>query len=325
MADIIRKTETKIAGPWLLDRAALLALDEIVDDQWSRLEAYKQSQIEEAVRAELDRPRKSDPNPKRDLENVRRNIQQDPRYSGDGRTIVLTVQSGNKIRVRNFREAINDVSCQGQVINKIEVKLYCGGIRGDLVVPTADAKQELSLIALPEASEQADELFVRLNRWADEHKPDWLRRLRGMFPLFTWVFGLLIFVMFLMLGLMTGAVRETNTLGQSVRDLVAKGVKPEDYGRALELLLQMSTAYPKQYAALDLPPWLVGVAITMAVIATLMSFQAHTAFEIGNGAASVSRQKHYDWFLRKVVPAFFIFGVLASAVGSFVFETFRLK
>ena len=40
----------------------------------------------------------------------------------------------------------------------------------------------LSLVTLPEASEQADELFVRLNRWSEEYKPDWFRRLHGSPP-----------------------------------------------------------------------------------------------------------------------------------------------
>jgi hypothetical protein len=325
MGEFIRKTESKVAGPWLLDRAALLSLDEIIDDQWSRLEAYKQSQIEDAVRAELDRPRKSDPNPERDLENVRRRARQDSRYSGDGRTIMLTVASGNKIRVDSFSEAMNDVNCHGQVVTKIEVKLYCGGVRGDLVVPTADVFPQLSLITLPEASEQADELFVRLNRWADEHKPDWLRRIRGTPSILIWAFSLLSFVLVLLIGMLTGSVSETNTLGQAVRDLVARGVKPADYGQALELLLRLSPEYPKQYGTLYFPAWLVGVAITMALIATLLSFQARPAFEIGSGAASVLRQKRYDWFLRKGIPAFFILGVLASALGSFVFEALRVK
>jgi hypothetical protein len=325
MAEIIRKTESKVMGPWLLDRAALVALDEIIDEQWSRLEAHKQDQIEASVRAEQDRPRKSDPNPERDVANLRQRAREDSRYSGDGRTITLTVTSGNKIRVHNFREAIDDVNCQGHLITKLEVKLYSGGIRGDLVVPTADFSQGLSLIALPEASQQADELFVRLNRWADEHKPDWLRRIRGVDPIFIWILGALAFGLFLMIGLITGIVSATDSVGKAVRDLVAKGVKPEDYGRALELLLRLSPAYPKQSAAIIVPAWFVCLAITMAMIATLLSFQARTAFEIGKGAESVLRQRRYERFLRNAIPAFFIFGVLASAVGSFVFEALRLK
>lgn len=322
MTEIIRKTESKLLGPWLLDHAALVALDEIIDEQWSRLEAHKQGQIENTVRAEQDRVRNAGiGGGESDVDSLRQRAQRDSRYSGDGRTIVLTVTSGNKIRAHSLREAIDDVNCQGHVITKLEVKLYCGGIRGDLVVPTADNLSGLSLITLPEASEQADELFVRLNRWAEEHKPDWLRRIRGIDPILSWIFAMVLFVLVLVIGLLIGVVWETNTLSEAVRDLVAKGVKPEDYGRALELLLRMSPEYPKQFGTLHLPAWLVSVGITMGMIATLLSFQARTAFEIGMGAASVLRQKRYDWFLRKAIPAFFILGVLASAIGSFVFET----
>jgi hypothetical protein len=231
MAEMIRKTESKLPGPWLLDRAALLALDDIIDEQWSRLEAYKEGQIDYAVRTEqLARG-------EGDLGALRERAQQDSRYSGDDRTIMLTLTSGNKIRVKSFREALDDVKCQGHEITKMEVKLYCGGIRGDLVVPSADMSQALSLITLPEASEQADELFVRLNWWAEEYKPDWLRKIRGIPFFLIWVGSLIAFALVLLMGEITGTVSETSTLRQAVRELVAKGVKPEDYGQALELLL----------------------------------------------------------------------------------------
>ena len=111
----------------------------------------------------------------------------------------------------------------------------------------------------------------------------------------------------------------------AIRDLVAKGVKPEDYGRALELLLRQSAAFPKQPGVLNLPVWFGIAATAIALIAGLLSLPARTAFEIGKGAANVSRQKRYDWFLRKAIPTFFILGVAASALGSFVFELLRPK
>ena len=100
-------------------------------------------------------------------------------YPDDGRTIILTFSSGNKVRVNSFREAANDVHCQDHKVVKIEVRLCCGGIRGDLVVPTPDKNHGLSLVTLPEAAEQAAELFVRLHRWCEQYKPDVLRRLLG--------------------------------------------------------------------------------------------------------------------------------------------------
>jgi hypothetical protein len=169
VAEIIRKTESTFFGPWLLDSAALVALDEILDEQWARLEAHRKRQIDNAVRRERDRLSKTDSNIEHSEDQrkvvdkeIRQRVQND--YPDDGRTITLTLSSGNKVRVNSFREAANDAHCQDHEVVKIEVRLCCGGIRGDLVVATPDKNQGLSLVTLPEASEQAVELFVRLHR-----------------------------------------------------------------------------------------------------------------------------------------------------------------
>ena len=322
MAEIIRKTEATFFGPWLLDSAALAALDEIIDEQWLRLEAHKREQIEEAMRQARER---SPDTRTVDDKDIRRRAENDDRYQGDGRMIVLTLSSGNKVRVNSFREAADDVNCQDHEVTKLEVRLYCGGIRGDLVVPvlTPNKGPGLSLVTLPEASERADELFVRLRKWAEQYKPDLFRQMCGMGPLGAWAtFG--IFLMLLaMIGFSTGTIYETSTWKDEVRELLANGVNPDNQGRALELLLQKVASRPEEGAKLNLPTWFVIGAAILAVFATLFTIKARTAFEIGRGAASVYRQKQYDRFLRKIVPAFLIMGVSASILGSVFFEFMR--
>ena len=39
-----------ILAAWLLDKAAFDALDEIIDEQWARLEAHRKRRIDNAVR-----------------------------------------------------------------------------------------------------------------------------------------------------------------------------------------------------------------------------------------------------------------------------------
>ena len=333
MAEIIRKTECTFFGPWLLDSAALAALDEIIDEQWARLEVHKKIRIAKAVRRNRSRLRKSDSEPERsdgestvEDKEIQRRAAND--YPDDGCMITLTLSSGNRVRVKRFREAVNDVHCQDQEVAKIEVRLCCGGIRGDLVVPTPDNNHGLSLVTLPEASEQADELFVRLHRWSDQHKPAWIRRVRSSsrdtIPLGPVLAGLLILVMGAS-GILTGAISVKNTVKDKIRELVAKGVKPEDQGRALELLLRQSAGIPNAGEAIILPTWFyVGVAVVV-VAAVFLCYPAHTAFEIGKGVASVRRQKSYDSFLSKKLPAFLIMGVLASILGSFAFGLLRSK
>ncbi len=309
MAQVIRKTEATFSGPWLLDSAALAALDEIIDEQWSRLEAHKKRQIvPDAAEGGIRRPEQEQESP-----------------SGDGRTITLTSSSGNKIRVNSFREAASDVHCQDHEITKIEVKFYCGGIRGDMVVPITPNNSALSLVTLPEASDAADELFVSLYMWAEQYKPDLLRQMRGLvFPL-VWLLAMVLFAVFAVLGFLTGAISETNTWNNEVRDLLAGGVRREDQTRVLELLLQKAAGLDQWRGTTHWAVWLYVVTLTLVVMATLFSITAHTAFEIGKGKASVRRQRRYDWFLRKAIPTFLIMGVLASVLGSFVFEFLRSK
>ena len=123
-----------------------------------------------------------------------------------------------------------------------------------------------------------------------------------------------------MIGSMTGAIYETSTWKDQVRELLANGVEPDNQGRALELLLQKAASSPKDGEKLNLPTWFVTGAVILASFAALLTIKARTAFEIGRGAASVKRQKRYDRFLRKLIPAFLIMGVLASILGSVIFE-----
>ena len=204
---------------------------------------------------------------------------------------------------------MNDVHCQHHEVAKIEVRLCCGGIRGDLVVPTPDRNHKLSLVTLPEASAQADEVFVILNGWCEQFKPGWLRKLRAEPPVAIGIAGILVIVFALIAGF-TGSIATKDPWRDDVSKLIDKGVKPEDHGRALELVLEKLADPQGGRKESRLPTWFfVFSGITF----------------IGKGAASVRWQKQYDRFLRKTIPAFVIFGVLTSALGSYVFEFFHSK
>jgi hypothetical protein len=55
MAEFIRKTESTYFGPWLIDKAALDELDEIIDDQVDRLTEHRKTEINAAVHREKNR------------------------------------------------------------------------------------------------------------------------------------------------------------------------------------------------------------------------------------------------------------------------------
>jgi hypothetical protein len=320
---IIRKTESTFFGAWLLDSAALAALDEIIHEQQQRLEEHRKRQIEKATRLRRDRHRKSVSDSERSadqkVEDKEIRHQVEIEYPAAVRIITLTLSSGDKVRVSSFREAADDVTFKGHEVTKVEVGLRCADIRGDLVGPTPDKNHGLSLITLPEASEPADELFVRLNQWAEQFKPGFLRRLQSLPSGLLVIFAGALMIMVAMLGIITRAIPTKNSWRTEARELVAKGLKPEDHSRALELLLRYSAGLDTDVEFSQIPAWYKVTFVTAMVVAMLLSFGGDTAFEIGRGAARVRRQKVHSAFLRRTL-AFLIYGVMASILGSFAFN-----
>lgn len=288
MAAIIRKTEALFPGPWLLGDAAIKDLDEILDEQLPRIVAH-------GKRA-------------------------DPPSLG---LITLTLASGNKVRVERLREAKSDVYCEQDAIVKMEMRLRYGDIVGDLVVPSSDKNEALSIVTLPEASEPAVELFVRLNGWATQYQPDWLRRLFGMGPVGALVLTPVLLAVIMMLGLMTGMIKEESAWHSEVDTLLARGIRTEDQNRALELLLQDAAGIPEKKRTVMLPKWYRLVAAVVVLWGALLCFPSRTAFAIGKGRGSVTRQERYDYFLRKIVPTLLVTGVLASIIGTLLLEWLR--
>ena len=326
MAELIRKTESTYAGWWLIDKEALDSLDDILDDQAKRLEDHRKKEISAAVRREQDRDRvrraRTGSEPPDDGE-IRKRVESE--HPAVVRVITLTLSSGHKIRAESFREAATDGNCRDQKVKKIEVGLRCGDIRGDLVVPASDKYQSLTIITLPEASNQAYELFVQLEMWADQRKPGLLRQIQSaQFPLPV-VFAASLIFLVTMIGIFSGLLPTKNGWRAEARKLVAKGVKPEDQGRALELLLRRSAALDDDIDISRLPLWYKVAGVSTLAIGVLYSFGVSTAFEIGKGAASVRSQKWYASFLWKTVFGLLLLDVLVPMFSTKLLELIWTK
>ena len=105
--------------------------------------------------------------------------------------------------------------------------------------------------------------------------------------------------------------------------MLATGVHDADQSRVLELLLQNAAHLDSQGAVLQVPHWYWPLVGAVFLVSLLLCYPARTVFAIGKGNDGVRRQEGYDRFLRKLIPAFLFLGVLASVLGSFVFEYFR--
>jgi len=110
------------------------------------------------------------------------------------------------------------------------------------------------------------------------------------------------------------------TWNDDARDLLKKGIKQEDYGHALEILLRKEVGDVLNPSSKPIPKWFVVMTITIVIIAAFMCVTATTAFGIGRGRASVQWQQQYGAFLRICLPTFLLGGVLASFLATFLYD-----
>jgi hypothetical protein len=149
MVRVIHPCEERFRGPWLLDQEALAALDKVIDEQWRQLEAHKKHRIENAIRRNRNEMRNSDWYKGLDKEQQeeedrksKQTAEDDSLYADDGCFVTLTLASGIKVEDSRFSALSVAAQCQDQVVTKAEVRLVCGGVKVELIVPTVPNARE---------------------------------------------------------------------------------------------------------------------------------------------------------------------------------------
>ncbi len=138
-----------------------------------------------------------------------------------------------------------------------------------------------------------------------------------------WLFAILLAIAFSMIAVLAGMNFRGPAWKDETRELVKKDIKPEDYGRAFRILLDKELSGSRVEGSGFIPVWVLCILGILFLTAFFLSVPAYTAFDIGVGKLKVRRQKSYDSFLRKILPTFLIMGVLASALGTVLYESFK--
>jgi hypothetical protein len=330
MAQVIHRSQASFLGPWLFDQAAMESLAAVIEEQRIQLEANKKRLIENTVRREKNHAEKAgrytnltSDQAKEEDRKIRKEVEDDPAYRDDGCVFTLTLSNDHKVKDSTLKGAAEDAECQSQYVKKLEVSMSYGGVKVNLVIPSAEKKNDLQIVTLPEGSDQAKEAFVKLTIWADNYRPGWMRILNGLppqliMPIFLiWLLPLAFIVSF-------ANPRSRPSHEVEARELVQKGITPDDHSKALTILLRRGYEYDNADMRMDkVPFWFWGAIATLVIPTILFTITATTAFEIGRGKRSVAWQKWYGNLLTKGVPGFIIMGVLASTIGSFIYDKLR--
>src|SRR5687767_7181339 len=110
-------TESTVRGPFLIDRAQLESLDEIIDAEWRRLEAARQSEIAEEAASKYKELKSNRAYATEKDEDLRqRALERADAYplNRTGRMCVLTLKDGRSAHLADFSSALRDPQLSDQ-------------------------------------------------------------------------------------------------------------------------------------------------------------------------------------------------------------------
>ncbi len=285
-------TEIEISGPWLLDDKALLQLEEILDDEWNRLESRRKSLIEKEALEKVQRHIEAgflEKDSDEEKENLEKYIN-DPSYTlaRNNRKTNLFLKSKGTYSTEKFSSALRDNTLLNEIVTGFSVDIESADIR--CKVYTKSWSNELIVDVSPETANEAREIYVALRNWAEKNSPPYWQQLwRKLSDInwYLWFSAILIGALVWSMAISSS----TASAKQRARDMLNSGITQQNSTEAIELLLIMQTEYDPvaQPVNRELPSWLKIIFWSGLILNVLLSFKAKTPLlGIGKGRTIIS-------------------------------------
>jgi hypothetical protein len=263
MAEIFYPTKYKATGPWLIDSAQLLSLDDAIDQYSSKSLATGASSEGQTVSV------------------------------GDGtiRTITFQLRHGKELQTSSFREAIVHPGASSEIALglKYEVKLRGTTARltlgkeiertGTMFGSSDEEQVQLNIDVEPRTSALSQELFVVMKDWAiDSQHSLWQKvifKLKGAAGFTAVIWGLI----FLAGLLFPSGPNPKEQYKEEARKLLAQGINSGNQQKAIELLLAIQADYsppvaPSSPTVQRSPKWIVENSIALFWLTAMALFPA---------------------------------------------------
>jgi hypothetical protein len=290
MATIIHRTSERFSGIWLLDDDALKAFDEVVEEEWNRLQQKTEQNIRQEIENEIIRRQNKEQNltPDRldDLrQEIRIGIEKHYPYTKKRRTLTIYLASGQKLPVSSFKEAFENPDINCQMPKEFNLKINTESVDCEVEME----KNKISIRVSPDDIPEASTIFLKFEQWA--------KRFRSPLPLYWWkefrfllLWCLLLFIFFL--GLSAGILyQEKDQFKKEAEILLKDGISEAEIPRAIGLMLSKVYGVTPTSTDLHLKPWFK-VFLPLAVILLIICcFPPTSTIGIGEGVNSVRRQK----------------------------------
>ncbi len=301
-------TEVEMPGPWLLEDQALLQLEQILDDEWKRLETRRNSLIEveadEKIREWQDSGLLKTPKEKKDK---RQEFIRNPSYTlaRSNKNIVLFLKNKGTYPTDKFSSALRDNALLDETVTGFSVDMESADIR--YKIRTKSWSDELHINVSPENTTEAREIYVSLRDWAEKNSLPYWQRLWNKIYGINWYVWLILVFMSLMIWSATLS-SSTSNAKQRAKDLLNTGITQQNTSEAIELLLIIQTDYDPMAPPVNIkiPSWLKILFWSGLVLNTLLSFRSKTLLGIGKGRKKLSNWKIWYKFIGITIPGLII-------------------
>ncbi len=237
MAEIFYPTRFKTKGPWLIDSAQLLALDDAVDQYCAKSLAADRG------------------NEKPDFS----------RADNGTRTITFFLRHGKELQASSFREAIINPAAANEIALGLKYELRVQGTTASLTLETTTVsattvygqpieEMQLNLTVDPRTSALSQEIFVLMKDWATDLQRSLWQKVTFRLRLPAAIIGA-IWALIFAVGLFSPSPPNfKEQYKQEARKLLATGINPANQQKAIELLLAIQADYSPPSSSSSLKP-----------------------------------------------------------------------
>lgn len=337
----LRNTEAKLetrrefAGPWILDRDALAALDKIFDDAETTLKSLIEKDIEAACSAAVKRL-SGEPTHKakdkieraKERKLLRARIRQREEVVHQDRSLRLfrrpadisvshnTIE-GKPLVVGSFREALAHAESREADFNDFHYAVECGQRKLEVALDSYWATS-VRVSATPPNVPEVYDAYSQAEAWAEKYKPPrWVRIWGNSFipaPLFA--LGLIaILFAFFQLARSEGNQSLWRTEAES---LLKNTPTAETQSQAIRIILalQAGAAHPT-YRPIPDRWFYIAIGLSVLLVAFLM-FPPKTALALGRGEVLVSRWRRQIRLMPRLFPWFVVPAVIGNAIYDWI-------
>ncbi|MCX6828948.1 MAG: hypothetical protein NT002_06650 [candidate division Zixibacteria bacterium] len=295
-------TEMRIAGPWLLNDEALQQLDNILDEEWKRLESSRESLLTKDAEERLQY---------RQEQGLHKDISEGERISlinelresasyplrRSNRNINITLKGGGTYKAERFSTVMRDNTLLNEIATGFSTDLESADMRYRINV--SSEQNELRIDVSPEQAPAAREAFVAFRQWAIKNSaPSW-QRILGRFS----EFGLPILIA-LFMGMLFSimAINTTQDARRRAKALLEQGITQQNETEAIELLLIMRTDYDPKSSGVLIPYWFKVVFGGGLLSAIVLSIKPKTILGIGRGTKIIGRWRLWHRIVSIIIP-----------------------